>query len=105
MDTDPNDSFLQAKDFGLRLATEIRQLRKQNEENIAVIDRLTESNELMQKKNENLFGKLQKSELARDNLEQKCLTLEDLARRLEVSNCFCILTCVLPVDNVESCYR
>ena len=94
MDNDQNDSFVQAKDFGIRLATEIRQLRKQNEENKSVMEGLTESNEIIQKKNESLFGKLQKSESARENLEQKCLTLEDLAKRLEVSSYCIILTSI-----------
>ena len=77
------EAFSQAKDFGFKLAVEVRQLRKTNEENKTHIADLTETKDVMIRKYEALFAKHQASERNKESLESKCLSLEDLVQTLE----------------------
>ena len=81
---DNEEQFTQAKDFGFKLAMEVRQLRKTNEENKIHISDLTDTKDTMIKKYEALFAKHQASEKIREGSENKCLTLEDLVFKLEM---------------------
>jgi len=78
------ESFAQAKDFGFKLAMEVRQLRKTNEENKIHISDLTETKDTMIRKYESLFAKHRSLQRDKEDLENKCLTLEDLVFKLEM---------------------
>lgn len=83
MDGD-EDTYSQAKDFGFKLAMEVRQLRKTNEENKIHISDLTETKDTMIRKYELLFAKHRALQRDKEDLENKCITLEDLIFKLEM---------------------
>lgn len=84
MQGESEESFSQAKDFGFKLAMEVRQLRKMNEEDRIHISDLTETKDTMIRKYESLFAKHRSLQREKEDLENKCLTLEDLVFKLEI---------------------